>query len=221
MLAAPLVALGVTVPAAALGALLWWWGWSSWLAGVVTVAALAGLTRAMHLDGLADTIDGLGAGWDRQRALAVMKSGDVGPMGVVALVLVLVGQVAAIAQLGTSWGGWLVVAIALATARAAVAIGSAQPVPGLSTTGLGALVNRSVPVVAVTLQWVLLAVAATGVIVVSGRPWWWGLLATAVAAIGVVGLVAHCVRRLGGVNGDVMGACVEWAAVLLLVTCAR
>ena len=48
------------------------------------VAVLAFGTRAMHLDGLADTVDGLGSGWDRERALAIMARGDVGPMGVVA-----------------------------------------------------------------------------------------------------------------------------------------
>ena len=57
--------------------------------GLLVVGTLALGTRAMHLDGLADTVDGLGSGWDRQRALEVMRRGDIGPMGVVALVIML------------------------------------------------------------------------------------------------------------------------------------
>ena len=70
-------------------------GWPRWPAGPVwcvglsVVAVLAVGTRALHLDGLADTVDGFGSGWDRERALAVMRRGDIGPMGVTALVLVL------------------------------------------------------------------------------------------------------------------------------------
>ena len=38
---------------------------------------------------LADTVDGLGSGWDRNRALKVMQLGDTGPMGAVALVIMI------------------------------------------------------------------------------------------------------------------------------------
>ena len=53
------------------------------------VATLALTTRALHLDGLADTFDGLGAAGSTERALAIMKRGDIGPMGAVALIVVL------------------------------------------------------------------------------------------------------------------------------------
>ena len=76
----------------------------------------------MHLDGLADVVDGLGAGWDRERALEVMRRGDMGPMGAAAIVLVLLVQAAAVAHLlGEGWRGALVVAALVAASRAVCA----------------------------------------------------------------------------------------------------
>ena len=57
--------------------------------GLLVVGCLALGSRALHLDGLADTVDGFGAGWTAERSLMVMRRGDVGPMGVVALIVVL------------------------------------------------------------------------------------------------------------------------------------
>ena len=68
---------------------------------------LALLTRGLHLDGLADTADGLGPLRDRERALQVMHQSDVGPFGVVTLVLTLLLQVACAAALLAADDGWL------------------------------------------------------------------------------------------------------------------
>ncbi len=57
--------------------------------GLLVVGGLALGSRALHLDGLADTVDGFGSGWTAERSLMVMRRGDVGPMGVVALIIVL------------------------------------------------------------------------------------------------------------------------------------
>src|SRR5690606_33279909 len=56
------------------------------LSAVLALGLLALLTRALHLDGLADLADGLGSGRPAEEALAVMKRSDIGPFGVVALV---------------------------------------------------------------------------------------------------------------------------------------
>ncbi|WP_242614601.1 adenosylcobinamide-GDP ribazoletransferase, partial [Actinomadura roseirufa] len=97
MLLAPAVGL-VTGGAAALavtaGDAL---GLSGTVAAVLAVAATAALTRALHLDGLADLADGLGSGRPAGEALAIMKRSDIGPFGVVTLLLVLLLQVTALA----------------------------------------------------------------------------------------------------------------------------
>ena len=57
--------------------------------GLLVVGTLALGSRGMHLDGLADTVDGLGSGWDRNRALKIMRRGNTGPMGAAALVIMI------------------------------------------------------------------------------------------------------------------------------------
>ena len=99
MIIAPLA----VVPLAAAVALLGWLGRTAGLpplaVGLLVVGGLALGSRALHLDGLADTVDGLGSGWSAERSLMVMRRGDVGPMGVVALIVVLGLQATSIGQL--------------------------------------------------------------------------------------------------------------------------
>src|SRR5690606_10043068 len=109
MAAAPLVGVLLTALAGAVlaGALLL--GLSPLLAAVLAVGALALLTRGLHLDGLADVADGLGSGAAADRALEVMRRSDIGPFGVVTLVLVVLVQVASLAELaaeGTAAALW-------------------------------------------------------------------------------------------------------------------
>jgi adenosylcobinamide-GDP ribazoletransferase len=77
------------------------------LLAVISVGLFALTTRGLHLDGLADTADGLAASYDRDRALAVMRRGDTGPAGVAAVVLILALQVAALSEvLGDAVQRW-------------------------------------------------------------------------------------------------------------------
>jgi len=191
-------------------------GTPSLLAGLVVVAALAGLTRGMHLDGLADTADGLGCYGGQQRALDVMRDGATGPFGVVALVLVLTTQAAALGAVVQS-GRLIPVVLAMVAARAAFGWCARIGVPAARAAGMGALVAGSQPP-AVSVAWSVILLVI-GVVAVPERPWQ-GTLAVAAAALVVVATSAHTHRRFGGVTGDVLGAAAELTTTVILVICA-
>jgi adenosylcobinamide-GDP ribazoletransferase len=178
------------------------------LAGVVVTAAAALLTRALHLDGLADTADALGSYRSGDAALSIMKRSDIGPFGVVTVVLVLLGQAAALGALAPR--PWLAAMTSAATANAAgrlaVTWACRRGVPAARPDGLGALVAGTVPgpvAALATAAVVLIALPA-----VPGRPWQGPAAVLAALAVALL-LLRHLVRRLGGITGDVLGAELE------------
>ena len=70
------------------------------LAAVVLVLTLTVLTGAVHLDGLADSADALGAGTDRRRALEIMRDSRIGSFGTVAIFFFLALEIVALATMG-------------------------------------------------------------------------------------------------------------------------
>nr|WP_246203320.1 adenosylcobinamide-GDP ribazoletransferase [Streptomyces tailanensis] len=220
MLCAPAAGVVVGLVSAALGGLLLVLGSGALLAAVASVAVPAVLTRGLHLDGLADTADGLGSGKPAEDALRIMKQSDIGPFGVIALVFVLFAQVAALTEAyGESWAlGAFAAAVSATTARLALTLAARTGVPAARPEGLGAAVAGVVPVRGAVIAVVaaVLAVACAGAL--------FGAYDAARAVLAVVAalavaelLVRHCVRRFGGVTGDVFGGLAETAATATLV----
>lgn len=217
MLVAPLAVLPVALLAAVAGWTAQLVGVPVAICGVLVIAAVAFCTRAMHLDGLADTVDGLGSGKPAADALEVMRRGDIGPMGVVALVLaLLVEALSAGVVLGRPWG-WVQLAVVIAVARGSLALGCVRGVPSARPDGLGALVSGSVPRPAAAVAWVVWTAALVASAVLAGQAWWWPLVAVAAVLVKSFWLVGLATRRLGGITGDVLGALVELSTVVLLV----
>jgi adenosylcobinamide-GDP ribazoletransferase len=184
-------------------------GLSALTAAALALASLAVLTRGLHLDGLADTADGLGSRRPADRALAVMRASDIGPFGVAALVLVLLIQVTSLAE-----ASWRALLVAVVIGRLGILVCCARGVPAARTDGLGVLV-------AGTASWPLIVLTA---LVVAGGALlgvgWVGLVALLLALGAAGGLVWRCMQRLGGITGDVMGASVELTTTLALLVMA-
>jgi adenosylcobinamide-GDP ribazoletransferase len=175
------------------------------LAGALTVATAVLLTRGLHLDGLADTVDALGSYRSGGAALDVMKKPDIGPFGVAAIALALLIQAAAM--------GPQAAVLAWTAGRLAITVACRRGVPAARPDGLGALVAGTVP--GPVVAGLAVAVAAGAVWAVPGRPWQ-GPVVVAAALLVVLLLVRHAVRRFGGVTGDVLGAVAEVATTVTL-----
>jgi adenosylcobinamide-GDP ribazoletransferase len=225
MTLAPAAGLLVGLPAAAVAWLARAAGAGEAVAAVLAVGVLSLATGGLHLDGLADTVDGLAAGrggrQQRDRALEVMRRGDVGPLGAAALVLVLLLQAAALARALPGVGAAAVL-VATVAGRTVLPVLCARGVPAARSGGLGAAVAGSVPrgvaagVIAAAVALAALAGSAGGGLPGAVR---WGGAVLAGCAGGAL-LAGRAARRVGGVTGDVLGAGVEvGTAAVLVVLC--
>ncbi|QNE77840.1 adenosylcobinamide-GDP ribazoletransferase [Streptomyces finlayi] len=223
MLCAPLAGLLVGLLAAVPGALSLLLGSGPLLAAVASVAVPAAVTRGLHLDGLADTADGLGSAKPAGEALRIMKQSDIGPFGVITLLLVLLAQVAALFELyGQGWAhGAAGAVVSGVAARLALTLASRQGVPPARPEGLGAAVAGTVPRIGAMAVTVLAVAVCAGAGALLGG---YGAVHHALAVVVALGvaqlLMLHCVRRFGGVTGDVFGALEETAATAALVVLA-
>ncbi|GIH81160.1 adenosylcobinamide-GDP ribazoletransferase [Planobispora longispora] len=153
MVLAPLVGAVLGGVAAAVLTAALWLEVSPLLSSVLAVGTLALLTRALHLDGLADLADGLGSGRPAERALDIMKRSDIGPFGVVTLLLTLLAQVAALTEAASAGYGPPALAAACVAGRLALTWACREGVPTARPGGLGATVAGTVrrgPALAVT-----------------------------------------------------------------------
>lgn len=219
MLWAPVAVLPIAILVAAVT-----WGvrilhLPAFIAGLIGFAVLALGTRALHLDGLADTVDGFGSGWDRQRALSIMRSGDVGPMGVVALIIVAGLQAYGFGALAGSATGALTVVAIICLSRTALAVGCSRPVPSARPDGLGATVAGSVPTAGVVIIGLasLVILAAVGILDLGPAGAQVGVIAGCAGYTGCLLVLRHAIKRLGGITGDVLGAGVEITATIMTV----
>lgn len=189
--------LGIGIPALAASAL--------------ALGAGAGLTGAMHEDGLADVADGFGGGRDRAAKLLIMRDSRLGTYGALVLLVSFAARMSALASLPlAAIVPALVVAHALA--RAGIPVLAAN-MPFARDDGLGAAAGRpetasvvAAVIVAVVIAWLCLPAKAA-------------LLAIAVTAAGTAAIAVLAWRQIGGVTGDVFGAAeqvVETAVILTL-----
>jgi len=181
------------------------------LGALLLIALWVMITGGLHLDGLADTVDGLSGGrGDRTRALTIMRDSRIGAHGALALVLVLMLKWAALERaLELGRLSWLVApviarfACTLFIARIPYAREQGLASPFVGATGARALLIG------------LAAVALTCALLGLG-----GLLVAVLAVLAVLPFVMRARRALGGLTGDVYGAAIELCELGALLAAA-
>ncbi|MYR05171.1 adenosylcobinamide-GDP ribazoletransferase [Gordonia sp. SID5947] len=219
MSAVPAVGAVLGALAAGVAALLSLTDLPATLIGAVVVVVLALLTRGMHLDGLADTADGLGCYGPPERVAEVMRSGSAGPFGVATIVAVMLIQSIGLGAL-VGEHRWYDIGFAVALGRLVAVVGARRGLPAAHPEGFGALVADS--------QRTSIVVWA-GIATVAALATGWGIddfsAVQAVQSVIVVAVVTgfgwwftrHCARRIGGASGDILGAGIELGVTFSVV----
>jgi adenosylcobinamide-GDP ribazoletransferase len=201
------VVIGAAVGGAAAGL---WHVVPALVASAVAVVGGVLLTGAFHEDGLADTADAFGGGWTVERRLEILHDPRHGSYGVAALSGSILVRVVALGSLPGPATMFAAAVAAHALGRSA-AVGLMATVRPAVASGLGAGYARQLrPLAAWTgvLAGIACAAIATG---------WWAavLVVTAAAGAGAIGWLA--IRKIGGIGGDVLGACEQVVECLCLV----
>jgi adenosylcobinamide-GDP ribazoletransferase len=176
---------------------------------LLLVALLAGMTGALHHDGLADVCDGLAARGSRERFLAVMKDSRIGAVGVVGLVLGLFLKYQALLALSPE-----VKRQALFFFPAVARFAQVQMTVGSRRAredGLGAACIAGAGVTQLLVAGAMTLAVAYLLLGVKGIGCW------AVLSLFAAGIKAWSHRRLGGVTGDVIGCASELIEIICLL----
>ena len=179
---------------------------------VLVVGLWAGLTGGLHLDGLADALDGLAGGWTRAEALAIMRDARIGAYGVTGIVLVLALKLATLASLPEDLL-WRALLVAPVLGRLAP-LGLAAACPPARTDGAGHAFALTVGLPGLAAG---LLIGAAAAFALFGA--WGGLLVAAPVAL-AGGFALYLRRRLGGLTGDCLGALVEGTEAVTLALVA-
>jgi len=178
------------------------------LAAVLALALLAVATGGLHLDGLANAADGLLGGATAERRLEIMRDSRVGTFGLVAIVLLLLGDWAVLSGMPPLT---VLAALLAAAAMSRLAVVCVLVwLPYARPEGLGAAAHGGPPLPD-------LAVAGVAAALPLALDWRHGVMAAILVAIAATGIAALARARIGGATGDVCGAIVEVGQLAALV----
>ncbi len=184
--------------------------WPVGTAGAVVILSVL-LTRGLHLDGLADWADGFWGSTSRKKVLVIMKDSAVGSFGAVALICVLLAKWICITRLLADGAAlWIVAAYVVSRAMQAY-LAAVNPYARAGGGTASPYVTESerrhalwAVGVAAT---ILLAVFLLNPVGIAALAAGWGIT----SAFGI-----WCRRRVGGVTGDLIGACSELVETAIL-----
>ncbi|WP_261565885.1 adenosylcobinamide-GDP ribazoletransferase [Frankia gtarii] len=199
----------------------------SLLPAAVGIAVLALATGGLHLDGLADLGDGIGARRvrGRDRALEIMRESTIGAFGVISVVFVVLLQVTALSAAITVHRGTVSILVAAMTGRLAATLACAAGTPPAHPDGLGALVAGTVRTRDAALAFIgVCALAAlAGRLDFDGGDIGRALRAVVAVCVGTafsLALRRYLTSRFGGLSGDMLGGIIELTTMVTLVVMA-
>lgn len=202
-------AIGLLLAAVYIAAYRWM---PSVLGAVIAVTAGVLLTGALHEDGLADTTDALGSGASGEEALKILGDPRLGTYGVVALVVSLLWRILALASLSPEWAvAGLVLAHGAGRSGAVLLAAIARPARGEGLGRSAVLEMRTGDAIVVIVSVLAIGAVSAGLwaipvlVMTAFSLWWWRWVA---------------IRRIGGVTGDLLGACEQVTEMLALATIA-
>jgi adenosylcobinamide-GDP ribazoletransferase len=178
------------------------------LAALVTVAFWTAITGVLHEDGLADVADAMRAGRTTEKMLAILKDSRIGTYGAVAIVLSIVARWQAIEHLA-GVNVFAVFIAAQAVPRAAMVALAWVSRPAGSGLGLAFSATLSTPVALIAIAQGIAAALLCGV---RG-----GITIVLAAYLAIRIAQWYFYRRIGGVNGDCLGATEQILEIFVLV----
>jgi adenosylcobinamide-GDP ribazoletransferase len=172
---------------------------------------LSAISGFLHLDGVADSADGLLSARPREQSLEIMKDSRTGAMGVVMLVCVMLGKFAALSSLSFELlltavlimpiAGRCAILITMATRR------YARPEGGIGGLFYSTRARKAASIGCVILVSICLLVAG----------WRVAVLVSLMVLLTVSSFSSFCEKRLGGVTGDTLGATCELTEMVVAI----
>lgn len=181
--------------------------WPQPVAVLLAMVTALGVTGGFHEDGLSDTADGLGGGWDKAKILAIMKDSRVGSYGVLALLVVLPGKFLLLASLPAAQVvPALLFGHALSRCCALLPMATMDYARADDSSKARPLAGRLSP-----------AALLPGLLALLPGLFWLppgnSLLAVILALLVSLWLARKCARWLGGYTGDTLGATQQLAEI--------
>lgn len=185
------------------------------LAALFAVLALALLNGGFHLDGLADTCDGVFSARTRERMLAIMRDSRLGTHGGLALLVVVLAKVLVIAELALREMPVLTVLMVACAVGRGVSVLLMYGHRYAREEGLG---NLFIGKITLTQTLVTLGITALLAAMLLGLT---GLLALGITLIAIFLIGLMLKRTLGGQTGDTLGAAIELGEVIFMLALLR
>lgn len=175
-----------------------------------TIGLLTFITRGLHLDGFADTIDGLASGGTKEKILEVMRDSRIGAFGVISLILLIGAKYFALYQISNSSIPSSLILMAVMGRNSMVLVCYRSPY-ARSEEGLAKPFTENLRAREMVISLISAFVIALFLMGIKGGVVFFG--------IGLFSLAYRFffIKRLGGVTGDILGAASELSELLCLI----